>query len=90
MTPSGRGGAYWPYLDQLDIQKMLTDALNTSVRIAVGPPRKTHVTVWSEHGEIPTGPVSAADQARLFRVQVHEAVDTVQLLIITPPVPLGS
>jgi hypothetical protein len=84
---SGRGGRYWPYLDQLDIQKMLTDALYRSVGIALGPPRKTHVTVWMPHGPVPQTPVSAGDQALLFRVEVHEAADTVQLVIITPPLP---
>jgi hypothetical protein len=82
----GRGGSYWPYLDQLDIQAMLTEKLTQSVGIALGPPRKTHRTVWTITREPPPTPVSPADQAQIFTVDVALVNDdtTVEVQIKTP------
>jgi hypothetical protein len=82
----GRGGSYWPYLTDLDIHRMLAEALATSIRRA-RTGNKTHTTVWLQGHPTPTGAVAADAQALLFTTFVQESAQGVQLVIVTP-VPL--
>ena len=102
--PFGTGprvsGAYWPYLDKIDVADRLRDGLLTSVTKVLDTFQtrpKRHRLSWA-CGAIPPdswvtssgagAPVPKADQQRMFNVAFVESADMIVLQISTPfPLP---
>jgi len=81
----GTGGAFWPYLDSVNVFELLARGLAASIKVAVSG--KQHETVWMPFADVPDGDLDAGQQAALFKVGVHEMADRVQLVIFTPAPP---
>jgi hypothetical protein len=81
---AGHGGAYWPYLTDIDIGQKLADGLTRSVQIVADNPEKSHNTIWLSRGDRPAADLSADEQQALFEVNVFNTATAVILVILTP------
>jgi hypothetical protein len=88
INAQGRGGRYWPYLDNIDIAQELAAALAQSIAAVDASPgkHKVHNTTWETLGDPPADPgtLTAEQKRTLFKVSVTENEERVELLIRTP------
>jgi hypothetical protein len=95
--PNGPGGAFWPYLTEIDVALKLRDGLTTSTTKVINTNRtKQHQMIWicfeqpdpSWLGSVPGNPVSSAKQKTMFNVAILETVTMIYLVVSTPnPLP---